>query len=82
MAGESETRASRDADDGQILGERERDASDHGAPNPAMSAHESIRISSIRADKTRLDGCASLAQGSDRTPPERHSFGSLALPDV
>jgi hypothetical protein len=79
MAGGSETRASRDADDEQILGERESDASEHGARlirQWRVGAHVSIRISSIRADKTRL-GCASLAQDSichDLVNP--HDIGS------
>jgi hypothetical protein len=50
MTGVSETRASREADEERILGERERDASEHARPirQWRAGAHVSIRIALTR----------------------------------
>jgi hypothetical protein len=64
MAGRSKPSISRDADDEQILGERESDdASEHARPIRQWRANAHVSIWSIRADQTRL-GCASLDRDS------------------
>jgi hypothetical protein len=85
MAGGSETRAGRDADGERILGERERDASDHARPirQWRAGAHVSIRISSIRPDQAltrqRL-GYASLARDLPETPTRVHETRPSGAP--
>jgi hypothetical protein len=62
MAGESETRASRVADNERMIGKRERGASDHARPIRPWRATAQVSIR-IPAEETRL-GCASLARDS------------------